>query len=120
MVGPVWGINGSVQAFGRPALKDSTARGSVSGSASLPAFRVHDQLGRLAANKDCCRPCSPGFVFSHDGMSRRSTGWIFWIRRESRRSGIVLAIVVKDTRNTCGFRKLFAGEEADHADQTFA
>lgn len=114
----LWGLNGYVQAFGAPGfIKINSAwfsekqRGTFAG---IFGFMIN--LGRLAANK-VLPSILAGFVFL--GMwhvPAQHWRWLFWLPAGvATLVAIILALVVKDTPEECGFRNLFAGE-ADHAD----
>ena len=114
----LWGLNGYVQAFGAPGfIKINSSwfsekeRGTFAG-----IFGCMINLGRLLAN-NLLPSLLAGFVFL--GMWHvppQHWRWLFWIPAGvATVVAIVLAIVVKDTPEECGFHNVHAGE-ADHAD----
>ncbi len=114
----LWGLNGYLQAFGAPGfIKINSAwfsekqRGTFAG---IFGFMIN--MGRLAANK-LLPALLAGFVFV--GMWHvPPQHWrvLFWIPAGvATVVAIVLALVVKDTPEECGYKNLFPGE-ADHAD----
>jgi len=114
----LWGLNGYVQSFGSPGfIKINSSwfsekqRGTFAG---IFGFMIN--LGRLVANK-LLPALLAGFTFI--GMWHvppQHWRWLFWIPAiVASAVAIVLAIVVKDTPEECGYKNLFAGE-ADHAD----
>lgn len=114
----LWGLNGYLQAFGAPGfIKINSSwfsekqRGTFAG---IFGFMIN--LGRFAANK-LLPALLGGFVFL--GMWHvppMHWRWLFWIPAGvATIVAIVLAIVVKDTPEECGFKNVHAGE-ADHAD----
>ena len=114
----LWGLNGYLQAFGSPgfikinsAWFSQTERGTFAG---IFGFMIN--LGRFVANK-LLPALLAGFVFL--GMWQvPPQHWrvLFWIPAGvATVVAIVLAIVVKDTPEECGYKNLFKGE-ADHED----
>jgi OPA family glycerol-3-phosphate transporter-like MFS transporter len=114
----LWGLNGYIQSFGAPGfIKINSSwfsekqRGTFAG---IFGFMIN--LGRLAANK-LLPALLAGFLFL--GMWHvppQHWRWLFWIPAGvAALMAVVLAVVVKDTPEECGFRDLFPGE-ADHAD----
>ncbi len=114
----LWGLNGYLQSFGSPGfIKINSAwfsekqRGTFAG---IFGFMIN--LGRLLANK-LLPALLAGFTFI--GMWHvppQHWRWLFWIPAiVASVVAIVLAIVVKDTPEECGYKNLFPGE-ADHAD----
>ena len=114
----LWGLNGYVQAFGAPGfIKINSSwfsekeRGTFAG-----IFGCMINLGRLLAN-NLLPSLLAGFVFL--GMWHvppQHWRWLFWIPAGvATVVAIMLAIVVKDTPEECGFHNVHAGE-ADHAD----
>jgi OPA family glycerol-3-phosphate transporter-like MFS transporter len=114
----LWGINGYVQSFGAPGfIKINSAWFSEKGRGTFAGiFGFMINLGRFAANK-LLPSLLAGFTFLglwH--VPPQHWRWLFWIPAlVATLVAIVLAIVVKDTPEQCGFRNVFAGE-ADHAD----
>jgi len=115
----LWGINGYSQSFGAPGfIKINSSwfsekeRGTFAG-----IFGCMINLSRPVANW-LLPALLAGFVFI--GMWHvppQHWRWLFWIPAGlATIVAIVLAIVVKDTPEECGYRNLFPGE-ADHADQ---
>ncbi len=114
----LWGLNGYLQSFGSPGfIKINSSwfsekqRGTFAG---IFGFMIN--LGRLVANK-LLPALLAGFTFI--GMWHvppQHWRWLFWIPAiVASVVAIVLALVVKDTPEECGYRNLFPGE-ADHAD----
>ena len=114
----LWGLNGYLQSFGAPGfIKINSSwfsekqRGTFAG---IFGFMIN--LGRLVANK-LLPALLAGFTFI--GMWHvppQHWRWLFWIPAVvASVVAIVLAIVVKDTPEECGYKNLFPGE-ADHAD----
>lgn len=114
----LWGLNGYLQSFGSPGfIKINSSwfsekqRGTFAG---IFGFMIN--LGRLVANK-LLPALLAGFTFM--GMWHvppQHWRWLFWIPAiVASVVAIVLALVVKDTPEECGYKNLFAGE-ADHAD----
>ncbi len=114
----LWGINGYAQSFGAPGfIKINSAwfsekeRGTFAG-----IFGCMINLGRGVANW-LLPALLAGFVFL--GMWHvppQHWRWLFWIPSGiATLVAIVLALVVKDTPEECGYQNLFPGE-ADHAD----
>jgi OPA family glycerol-3-phosphate transporter-like MFS transporter len=112
------GVDGYLQSFGSPGfIKINSSwfsekkRGTFAG---IFGFMIN--LGRLAANK-LLPALLAGFVFL--GMWHvppQHWRMLFWIPAGvAALVAVVLAFVVKDTPEECGYRDLFAGE-ADHAD----
>jgi MFS transporter, OPA family, glycerol-3-phosphate transporter len=114
----LWGLNGYLQSFGSPGfIKINSSwfsekqRGTFAG---IFGFMIN--LGRLLANK-LLPALLAGFTFL--GMWHvppQHWRWLFWI--PAIVAGVVavlLAVVVKDTPEECGYKNVFAGE-ADHAD----
>jgi len=115
----LWGINGYFQSYGAPgfikinsAWFSETERGTFAG-----IFGCMINLGRTVANW-LLPALLAGFVFI--GMWQvppQHWRWLFWIPAGvATVVAILLAIVVKDTPEECGYSNLFPGE-ADHADQ---
>jgi OPA family glycerol-3-phosphate transporter-like MFS transporter len=114
----LWGMNGYIQSFGSPGfIKINTSwfsekqRGTFAG---IFGFMIN--LGRLAANK-LLPSLLAGFTFmAMWHVPAQHWRWLFWIPAGvATVVAIILAIVVKDTPEECGYRGIFAGE-ADHAD----
>ncbi len=114
----LWGINGYVQAFGSPgfikincAWFSQSERGTFAG-----IFGCMINLGRLFANK-LLPALLAGFTFlGMWNIPAQHWRWLFFIPSGvATLVAIVLAIVVKDTPEECGYRNVFAGE-ADHAE----
>jgi OPA family glycerol-3-phosphate transporter-like MFS transporter len=114
----LWGLNGYVQSFGSPGfIKINSSwfsekqRGTFAG---IFGFMIN--LGRLLANK-LLPALLAGFTFM--GMwyvPPQHWRWLFWIPAiVASVVAIVLAVVVKDTPEECGYKNLFPGE-LDHAD----
>jgi OPA family glycerol-3-phosphate transporter-like MFS transporter len=114
----LWSLNGYLQSFGSPGfIKINSSwfsekqRGTFAG---IFGFMIH--LGRLVANK-LLPALLAGFTFI--GMWHvppQHWRWLFWIPAcVASVVAVVLALVVKDTPEECGYRNLFPGE-ADHAD----
>ena len=114
----LWGLNGYVQSFGSPGfIKINSSwfsekqRGTFAG---IFGFMIN--LGRLVANK-LLPALLAGFTFM--GMwyvPPQHWRWLFWIPAGvASVVAVVLAIVVKDTPEECGYHNLHPGE-ADHAD----
>ena len=114
----LWGLNGYLQSFGSPGfIKINSSwfsekqRGTFAG---IFGFMIN--LGRLVANK-LLPALLAGFTFI--GMwhvPSQHWRWLFWIPAiVASVVAIVLALVVKDTPEECGYKNLFPGE-ADHAD----
>lgn len=114
----LWGLNGYLQSFGSPGfIKINSSwfsekqRGTFAG---IFGFMIN--LGRLVANK-LLPALLAGFTFI--GMWHvppQHWRWLFWIPAiVASVVAVVLAIVVKDTPEECGYKNLFPGE-ADHAD----
>jgi len=114
----LWGVNGYLQSFGSPGfIKINSSwfsekqRGTFAG---IFGFMIN--LGRVLANK-LLPALLAGFTFI--GMWHvppQHWRWLFWIPAiVTTLVAIVLALVVKDTPEECGYKNLFAGE-ADHAD----
>ncbi len=114
----LWGLNGYLQSFGAPGfIKINSSwfsekqRGTFAG---IFGFMIN--LGRLVANK-LLPALLAGFTFI--GMWHvppQHWRWLFWIPAiVASVVAIVLALVVKDTPEECGYKNLFPGE-ADHAD----
>jgi len=114
----LWGLNGYLQAFGAPGfIKINTSwfserqRGTFAG---IFGFMIN--MGRLAANK-----LLPALLagFALVGLWRippQHWRMLFWVPAGvATLVAVVLALVVKDTPEECGYRDLFPGE-ADHAD----
>ena len=114
----LWGINGYVQSFGAPGfIKINSAWFSEKGRGTFAGiFGFMINLGRFGANK-LLPALLAGFTFLglwH--VPPQHWRWLFWIPAGvATVVAIVLALVVKDTPEQCGFRNVFAGE-ADHAD----
>ncbi|HTZ19899.1 MAG TPA: MFS transporter [Opitutaceae bacterium] len=115
----LWGINGYFQSFGAPGfIKINSSwfsekeRGTFAG-----IFGCMINLGRTVANW-LLPALLAGFVFI--GMWQvppQHWRWLFWIPAGIATGvAIMLAIVVRDTPEECGYSNLFPGE-ADHADQ---
>jgi OPA family glycerol-3-phosphate transporter-like MFS transporter len=114
----LWGLNGYLQSFGSPGfIKINSSwfsekqRGTFAG---IFGFMIN--LGRLLANK-LLPALLAGFTFM--GMwyvPPQHWRWLFWIPAlVASVVAIVLALVVRDTPEECGYKNLFPGE-ADHAD----
>ncbi len=115
----LWGINGYVQAFGSPGfIKINSAwfsegeRGTFAG-----IFGCMINLGRLLANK-LLPALLAGFTFlAMWNIPPQHWRWLFFIPAGvATIVAIVLAFVVKDTPEECGYQGLFHGE-SDHDDQ---
>jgi MFS transporter, OPA family, glycerol-3-phosphate transporter len=113
----LWGLNGYLQSFGSPGFIkinsswfSETERGTFAG---IFGFMIN--LGRVVANK-LLPALLAGFTFI--GMWHvppQHWRWLFWIPAAvASVVAIVLAVVVKDTPEECGYRDVFEGE-ADHA-----
>ena len=115
----LWALNGYVQSFGAPGfIKINSAWFSEKGRGTFAGiFGFMINLGRFVANK-LLPALLAGFVFL--GMwhvPAQHWRWLFWIPAGvATLVAIILALVVKDTPEQCGYHGLFAGE-ADHADQ---
>jgi OPA family glycerol-3-phosphate transporter-like MFS transporter len=114
----LWGLNGYLQSFGSPGfIKINSAwfsqkeRGTFAG---IFGFMIN--LGRVVANK-LLPALLAGFTFI--GMWHvppQHWRWLFWIPAiVASVVAVVLAMVVKDTPEECGYKNLFPGE-SDHAD----
>ena len=114
----LWGLNGYSQSFGAPGfIKINSSwfsekeRGTFAG-----IFGCMINFGRAVANW-LLPALLAGFVFL--GMWQvpaQHWRWLFWIPAGvATVVAIVLALVVKDTPEECGYKNLFPGE-ADHAD----
>ena len=114
----LWGVNGYLQSFGSPGfIKINSSwfsekqRGTFAG---IFGFMIN--LGRLVANK-LLPALLAGFTFI--GMWHvppQHWRWLFWIPAiVAGGVAVLLALVVKDTPEQCGYQNLFAGE-ADHKD----
>ena len=114
----LWGINGYVQSFGAPGfIKINSAWFSEKGRGTFAGiFGFMINLGRFVANK-LLPSLLAGFTFL--GMWQipaQHWRWLFWIPAAvATVVAIVLAMVVKDTPEQCGYHGVFRGE-ADHAD----
>ncbi len=114
----LWGLNGYLQAFGSPGfIKINSAWFSEKGRgvfAGIFGFMIN--LGRLAANK-LLPLLLAGFVcFGMWHVPPQHWRMLFWVPAGvATLVAAVLAFVVKDTPEQCGFNNVFAGE-ADHAD----
>ncbi|HVS51618.1 MAG TPA: MFS transporter [Opitutaceae bacterium] len=115
----LWGMNGYVQSFGAPGfIKINSAwfsekqRGTFAG---IFGFMIN--MGRLVANK-LLPALLAGFVFL--GLWHvPAQHWrvLFWVPAGvALIVALVLALVVKDTPEQCGYHDVFKGE-ADHAAQ---
>lgn len=114
----LWGINGYVQSFGAPGFIkinsswfSEKARGTFAG-----IFGCMINLGRTVVNW-LLPALLAGFVFL--GMwyvPPQHWRWLFWIPAGIAATvAVIMALVVKDTPEECGYHNLFPGE-ADHAD----
>jgi|ERR1035437_1536732 OPA family glycerol-3-phosphate transporter-like MFS transporter len=114
----LWGINGYVQAFGSPGfIKINSAWFSQSERGTFAGiFGCMINLGRLLANK-LLPALLAGFTFlAMWNIPPQHWRWLFFIPAGvATLVAIVLAFVVKDTPEECGYKNLFPGE-ADHAD----
>lgn len=114
----LWALNGYVQSFGAPGfIKINSAWFSEKGRGTFAGiFGFMINLGRFVANK-LLPSILAGFTFL--GMwhvPAQHWRWLFWIPAAVAATvAVILAIVVKDTPEQCGYRGLFKGE-ADHAD----
>jgi MFS transporter, OPA family, glycerol-3-phosphate transporter len=114
----LWGINGYVQSFGSPGfIKINTAWFSEKGRGTFAGiFGFMINLGRFVANR-LLPAMLAGFTFL--GMWQvpaQHWRWLFWIPAGvATVVAIILALVVKDTPEECGYHEVFKGE-ADHAD----
>jgi OPA family glycerol-3-phosphate transporter-like MFS transporter len=114
----LWGLNGYVQAFGAPgfikinsAWFSETQRGTFAG---IFGFMIN--LGRFVANKLLPSLLAGFAVFGMLHVPPQHWRMLFWLPAGvAAVVAVVLAIVVRDTPEECGYRNLFAGE-ADHAD----
>lgn len=114
----LWSLNGYIQSFGAPGfIKINSAwfsekqRGTFAG---IFGFMIN--IGRLVANK-LLPALLAGFVFLglwH--VPPQHWRMLFWVPAGiATVVAIVLALVVKDTPEQCGFNDVFKGE-ADHAE----
>jgi len=114
----LWSLNGYIQSFGAPGFIkinsswfSETERGTFAG-----IFGCMINLGRGVANW-LLPALLAGFVLIgiwH--VPPQHWRWLFWIPAGiATIVAIVLAFVVKDTPEECGYSNLFPGE-ADHAD----
>lgn len=113
----LWGLNGYVQSFGAPGfIKINSAwfsekqRGTFAG---IFGFMIN--MGRLAANK-LLPALLAGFVlFGLFHIPPQHWRMLFWVPAGiTLLVALVLALVVKDTPEECGYVEVFKGE-ADHA-----
>src|SRR3954471_21748957 len=114
----LWGLNGYVQSFGAPGfIKINSAWFSVTERGTFAGiFGFMINLGRLLANK-LLPALLAGFTFlAMWNVPPQHWRWLFFIPAVvATLVAIVLAIVVKDTPEECGYTNLFTGE-ADHED----
>lgn len=114
----LWGVNGYVQSFGAPGfIKINSAWFSEKGRGTFAGiFGFVINAGRLVANR-LLPSLLAGFTFL--GMWHvPAQHWrmLFWIPAGvATVVAFILAIVVKDTPEECGYHGVFKGE-ADHAD----
>jgi OPA family glycerol-3-phosphate transporter-like MFS transporter len=114
----LWSLNGYVQAFGSPGfIKINSSwfsekqRGTFAG---IFGFMIN--LGRFFANKLLPLLLAGGVFLGMWHVPAHHWRWLFWIPSGvATLVAIVLAIVVKDTPEECGYSNLFKGE-ADHVD----
>jgi OPA family glycerol-3-phosphate transporter-like MFS transporter len=114
----LWGLNGYVQSFGSPGfIKINSSwfsekqRGTFAG---IFGFMIN--LGRFFANNLLPTLLAGGVFWGMWHVPPHHWRWLFWIPSGvATVVAIVLAFVVKDTPEECGYKDLFPGE-ADHAD----
>ena len=114
----LWGINGYLQSFGSPGfIKINSAWFSEKGRGTFAGiFGIMINLGRFVANKLLPSLLAGFTFFALWQVPPQHWRWLFWIPAGvATVVAIVLACVVKDTPEQCGFVGVFAGE-ADHAD----
>jgi len=114
----LWGLNGYLQSFGAPGfIKINVSwfsqkeRGTFAG---IFGFMIN--LGRFVANRLLPALLAGITILWMWRLPPAHWRWLFWIPAGVATAvAIVLALVVKDTPEECGYGNLFPGE-ADHAD----
>jgi OPA family glycerol-3-phosphate transporter-like MFS transporter len=114
----LWGLNGYSQSFGAPGfIKINVSwfsqkeRGTFAG---IFGFMIN--LGRFVANRLLPALLAGITILWLWKLPPAHWRWLFWIPAGvATVVAIVLALVVKDTPEECGYSDLFPGE-ADHAD----
>lgn len=114
----LWGLNGYLQSFGSPgfikinsAWFSEKARGTFAG---IFGFMIN--LGRFGANKVLPALLAGFVVFGLWHVPPQHWRMLFWLPAGvAATMAVVLALVVKDTPEQCGFHGVFAGEK-DHAE----
>lgn len=114
----LWGINGYVQSFGAPGFIkiNSSWFSQVERGTFAGIFGFMINLGRFVANRLLPALLAGITLLWLWKLPPAHWRWLFWVPAGvATIVACLLAVIVKDTPEECGYRNLFPGE-ADHAD----